>query len=600
MTSYMLASASSAPARRTFRHEALLSSGVLALCTMLGVWMSWDRLADVWHSGAFYDTDDAMRAVQLRDWLAGQDWFDLRAMRMDPPGGMLSHWSRVVDVPLAGLTLLGRVFLVPDLAERFARIAFPALLIVALYAAVGSAAATLAGQRARIAGIVLAFLGAPFLGQFIPGRIDHHAPQILLLVLMVGASLAAFDPGEARKAAAAGCFAALSLAISLENLPFILVVAAAWPLSFALRGAPARDALAWFALGLAASLIVLFFATVTPSHLFDQTCDAYSIAHLAGALGGCGALLLLWFVAPRLASVGSRLLAVALVCPLPVVAVVFAAPRCLGDPFVGLDPLVRDIWLHNVAEVEPLTSFVHTHPSSAITLGLPCLFAIAAALVGAVRGSSVTRARFALLACLLAVCLATTLWGIRVFSSGLPLIAIVGASVVVAVTDGLWTTLASRLAVAALASLPFAPLAYALALPPDPPQPLGGDSLSCLTPAALAPLAGLPPGLVLAPIDAGAHLLAFTPHSVIGGPYHRNNHGNRLVFDALLAAPQDARRIVETSGATYVAICPDQVQARIIAQRAPQGFAADLLAGRIPAWLERIPLDTPQQVYRIR
>ncbi|HMA50771.1 MAG TPA: hypothetical protein VKP60_13520, partial [Magnetospirillaceae bacterium] len=49
----------------------------------------------------FSDTDDHMRLQQVRDWMAGQSWFDVTQYRMNPPTGMLMHWSRLLDVPLA-------------------------------------------------------------------------------------------------------------------------------------------------------------------------------------------------------------------------------------------------------------------------------------------------------------------------------------------------------------------------------------------------------------------------------------------------------------------------------------------------------------------
>ena len=48
-------------------------------------------------------TDDYMRLVEVRDLLAGQGWFDLTQYRLDPPAGVVMHWSRVVDVPIAFL-----------------------------------------------------------------------------------------------------------------------------------------------------------------------------------------------------------------------------------------------------------------------------------------------------------------------------------------------------------------------------------------------------------------------------------------------------------------------------------------------------------------
>ena len=53
------------------------------------------------------DPDDVLRMVQVRDLLAGQGWFDLTQHRLDAPaGGVAMHWSRLVDLPLAGLIFI--------------------------------------------------------------------------------------------------------------------------------------------------------------------------------------------------------------------------------------------------------------------------------------------------------------------------------------------------------------------------------------------------------------------------------------------------------------------------------------------------------------
>src|SRR3546814_16373154 len=42
------------------------------------------------------DTDDNIRYLQVKDWLAGQGWYDLRQYRLDPPAGFDIHWSRQI------------------------------------------------------------------------------------------------------------------------------------------------------------------------------------------------------------------------------------------------------------------------------------------------------------------------------------------------------------------------------------------------------------------------------------------------------------------------------------------------------------------------
>ncbi|MGO7426910.1 hypothetical protein ACCT09_45980, partial [Rhizobium ruizarguesonis] len=43
------------------------------------------------------DNDDGMRLVEVRDFLAGQGWFDLMQYRLGLDGGTLMHWSRLID-----------------------------------------------------------------------------------------------------------------------------------------------------------------------------------------------------------------------------------------------------------------------------------------------------------------------------------------------------------------------------------------------------------------------------------------------------------------------------------------------------------------------
>ena len=66
------------------------------------------------------DTDDNMRIMQVRGLLHGQGWYDLRQYRMNPPTGANIHWSRLVDLPIAGLILAFRPFLGGAGAERWA------------------------------------------------------------------------------------------------------------------------------------------------------------------------------------------------------------------------------------------------------------------------------------------------------------------------------------------------------------------------------------------------------------------------------------------------------------------------------------------------
>ena len=102
------------------------------------VWAAMSLIAIVarWHAIAtleLSDTDDAMRMAQVRDLLAGQGWWDLTQYRVNPAGGgVLMHWSRIVDAPLAFGILLLKPLLGQTLAEQVVMTLWPPLLGAAL------------------------------------------------------------------------------------------------------------------------------------------------------------------------------------------------------------------------------------------------------------------------------------------------------------------------------------------------------------------------------------------------------------------------------------------------------------------------------------
>lgn len=546
------------------------------------------RAQSVWFTGAFFDSDDAMRAVQLRDLLAGQGWFDMTAHRVDPPGGLFMHWSRIVDAPLAALDLLFGMFLSPDRAERATRLAFPLLMLAALYGAAARLAAILADRAARIPAVVLTLLsGAVFL-QFAPGRIDHHAPQIVLLALSAGFFLRGLSHAASMAAAAAAM--AVSFAVSLENVPFFAVTIAALPALFVLDGEKSRRQLLWFAASVVTMFPLLYAATIGRERYFLSACDAYSAVHLVAALTGAISLAALGAAAPLLATRRARLYAVGGAGFAVLAAVLLLAPKCLGDPLGGLDPLLRDIWLSHVVEAKPLWAVAAGSPGIALATALPVALGLAAALIFGLANDGVSRRRWLVLAAALAAGLAAGCWQVRVFTSVTPLAMAALAAAVTRLAGraaGSMIPLARAALIGALC-LAVSPIGMALAhalAAPDEDETQGSD-LSCMKPEILAPLNDLPPARIAAPVDMGAHLLAHTPHSVFAAPYHRDNHGARIAVDAFLAPPAQAEKILRAAGAGLVLWCQNPKKPNALVQRAPDGLAAALARGETPAWLE--------------
>lgn len=562
------------------------------------------QLLAVWQSGAFFDTDDAMRLVQVRALLEGQGWYDMTAKAMNPPHGVFLHWSRVVDVPIAALIKGLGLVTDPTSAERMTRLVFPFSLLVGLYLGIARVGGLLLGPVARIPAIAATLLSGNGIAQFVPGRIDHHAPQIVILVWMVGSALACLDPRHARHAAVVGLLAALSLSISLEDMPFIVCVGACLVGLWVWHGAPMNRMLGWFAAALATGLLVVFVATIGPARYVLPVCDAYGAAHCGVGLIGAAGIGLAAFAAPR--SRSTRLVAAMAVAGACAMFLVVFYPACLRSPFAGLDPLVREIWMANVEEALPLSELFRQDATMAWTSLLPVVLGLAGCGLAAWRSRDLQRTRFAILSTVVAAGLAMAFWQVRVFTS-MTALAVCGG-LYVAVSARRWCLDRGRPELASFAWLllfPFTATAVSLAMTPPAAHARTADAepglAACLAPAALAPLADLGSGTVLAPLDLGSFLLAHTRFDVFAASYHRNNDGNRFALETMLAPSDEAGRRAASRKTTYLIVCPASGETRRLAARNPGSLAAALLAGRVPDWLTRMPLTgTPLQIFKLR
>jgi hypothetical protein len=576
----------------------------IAIAFTVSLALCWGNVRGIWLTGDFHDSDDAMRMVQVRDFLGGQSWYDLTAWRLDPPRGSFMHWSRVVDVPLALLMKLFASETPGDAGERLARIVFPLLLQVGLLASMAWIGRILFGARGVPAVLALTVLSGFMLGQFVPGRVDHHAPQIVLLMLMIGSMLAALDPARARFAALSAVCAALSLSISVENLPFILVLCAAPPMAWMMAGASTRPMLRWFAAALAISTPVCFAVFNAPSRWLAPACDAFSYDHVFIALGAalvCGAMSLAtkWDGSLRV----RIFVGVALGCVVGAPLAVFSMP-CLVDPFAGLDPLVRDIWLNNVGEARPALKNFAINPRSFQMIAIPTLLGLIGLLAAISREAGIARVRFVLILAFAFAGVAATTFMIRASTSLAP-IALLGCAWIVM---RLMQALSERplggglsVAISVIATLPFSSIGWAMVptILPDQAE-TRNDMAACLPAVNFEALSRLPRGLVLAPVDIGSHLLAHTAHAVVAAPYHRNNRGNRLGIDIFMASPDEARDNARGAGLDYIVVCQSAKELVTIAARAPNSLAARLIDGNAPGWLA--PIATaggPIRIYGI-
>lgn len=164
----------------------------LAAWVILSAWFLYNRWSQI-QTFTLVDTDDNMRISQVRALLHGQDWYDLRQYKLNPPTGANIHWSRLVDLPLAGLILLFRPLIGGIDAERVAIAVAPLLPYLLLLFGIALTARRLIHPAAYILAFIALFTAGSTNGMFMPTRIDHHGWQLAFLSIAI-AGLA--DPKE--------------------------------------------------------------------------------------------------------------------------------------------------------------------------------------------------------------------------------------------------------------------------------------------------------------------------------------------------------------------------------------------------------------------
>lgn len=565
------------------RHYRLWLLLVWLACAAIMIVVSADNIAN-WR---FPDPDDVMRLDQVRDWMAGQSWFDVRQHRMNLPAGLSMHWSRLLDVPLAATIALFLPLIGAQAAETVAMVAVPMFTLGAVMALVAEITRRREGAPAALLAAACCILSIGAWYALRPLRIDHHGWQI---VAGLGVVLALTARRDWRGAAIAGTCAGVWAHISLEGLPFA-AGAAAW-LGLRWIAMPAeRLRLPAFLAALSATGTILHLAA--HGAVGGPFCDQLSPIHLAVLGSATGISGVAAWLSPK--PLPARIGALAVATILCAAHYRLAAPQCATGPFGTLGALGYRLWYSNVNEGVPIW---HLPLPLMLLWGVFPVVGLIGAIVacrrpGASRDAAVDYC--ALLAIATAIGLLVTRAG--AFAN---LLAIPGAIALilraVAATEH-WPMPARAIGRAAailllcpdgagLAALLASPRAAAPSVPSTP----ASDPRCGLT-AMLAPLDRMPPATIMAPLDLGPSLLAATHHRAATGPYHRDPAALEDVLRFFTSGEAGARAIARSRGTAYVAFCKTDGEMAGMAKFAPKGMAALLLHDRAPVWLRPVPLS---------
>ena len=558
-----------------------------------------------WNQIRFFglpDTDDNMRIMQVRGLLNGQGWFDLRDYRMNPPFGANIHWSRLVDLPLAGLILAFRPFLGGAGAERWAVAVAPLLPYLLLLFSLALTARRLIHPLAYPVALLAIFFAGSTNGMFMPERIDHHGWQLALLALSM-AGIA--DPRRTRGGLVLGISSALSLAIGLEMIIYLAIAGAAMVL-FWVTDRDEAERLRAYALSLTAGIAAGFLIFASYDNR-NAVCDALSPVYLSDALLG-GALMygLAWL------SPGDWKRRLALAFAAGAVIAGFHAlmwPDCLQKP-EHISPEAQRLWMSYVKEARPV--YRHGWRTATLIVSLPITGAIGWGLLAWMRRRDpelLRRIAAVALPGLIASLL--LLWQTRTGPAA-QMLSVVGAAALVWL---LWPLFwysrytAVRIAGAVVAIVAGAGAAAPLVLdfiPEDKPTAyeaaIGKANAGCGSLWGLHPVALQPRGVVFTFVDLGPRLVTLTHHDAITGPYHRNFQQIVDVMKAWRGSAEQAHQIiVDKYHSNYVLSCPKSSTTTIFMSEVPKGFYGQLERGQVPKWLQpvQLPKDSPYKMWRV-
>lgn len=536
---------------------------VLVACTLAGVLAAVWTLRDWVDLSALRlpDADDMMRLQQIRDWLGGQDFADLTQYRLGE-SGVAMHWSRLADLVPGGLILGLQGIIGRHQAELAAVILWPSALLAMAIALTGRIARLAGGAEVAAPAMVVAAIAYPASSVFVPGRIDHHGLQLVLLLITVLMLLA---PPSMKKGLLAGIAITLSLVVGMELAPVLAVAAGVAIAEWTVGGQLERDRLMGLGAGLGASTLVA--SSVFHTHAWDfPACDGFTaitaramliaaIVPIALAALGPGSTIRRPAVP---AFLGAILLGLALWS---------AAPQCLS-PYGDVDASLRRFWLSRVAEAQPLFD-----APPVLALGYAGL--MGAGLATAAWLAWRTRSRsWVILLLLQSAAAMVTIAQLRGAYAGALLGAPALAALIVAKRrSGTMSLIGAWVASAGI----FYPIAaQAMARPKT-----GAASASCTAPDLIAALGNLPTGLVMAPIDTGAPAVASTNQRLIAGAYHRDGEGNLAMYAFYRGSPAKAQSIATTWKVRWVVACDG-----FGGINAP--FAVELSKGLQPSWLREV------------
>jgi asparagine N-glycosylation enzyme membrane subunit Stt3 len=551
--------------------------------------------------GRLPDSDCYARLMRIEALLLGGGWYDGLLPLLNAPDGLVMHWTRPFDLVVILVALPLMVFLPLGDALLWAGVFVSPLLHMMTAALLAWGARPLLGRGATLLAVAMFVMQPSLYGVFQAGRADHHSLH-LLLAMAVLALLLRWTLGQQRcrwLPAAAGACAALGLWVGSEALLTIavggLALGAAW---LAGRNDGAR-ALWQFALTLALGIVLAVAIERPPSGWVVAELDRISsIQVLLGATLAGAAGVVFWFQGRRShAALVQRLAVACLAALIPALAMGLLAPEFFAGPYGAVDEAVREVFLINVQEAEPLFDRGRTTMANVLFNTGPLILAMPFAVIAVLRRPR-QRAAWLLLVVAMAVFLVASLQQIRVLPYLQMALVVPWSGAVIALTGMVFRALPRPWRGVAAAFVLLVTLfghifAGALLLGRDGLDAVAAWRDNCDWTSLGRDLRLLAPddvgGTIATMVFPGPELAWRSGLGVVSAPYHRNAEGIIDVHRLFLADEALARSIAADREVALIVMCraaPGRGGHAWYVERAqPEGLYARLAAGDLPAWI---------------
>jgi hypothetical protein len=504
------------------------------------------------------DIDDLMREIQIRQLMSpAGDWWDLTLPMITMPEAYVSPWSRLVDLPYVVIAHLLSTVFGHDRAISNAFLIWPPILLAVYSLLAASVIARTTGFRSMLDGLLL--IAATILmlfavGEFVPGRIDHHNMQLVALMTII-AGLARWDRAGG---VMIGLGSLISVAIALEGLPFVVVAFAGIVMAFVLKNGPALPVLRAASASMLIATGPLALALLGRSGSVSTQCDAFSAPYIV-LMMGCSAILLASSLIFHRAASWARLTSIAVPAAALLVVAGLIFPRCLAGPYWMIDPVSKHYWFDRIPQERGLIYLVPNGQLSLVPLvallGVVIIAAITAVMPALRRGDLGLVMVTAVAAASLLLTIALIRY-IRFPSAFVPLL-LPYAYKHLKLSPGVGRQ--ARLPVLVCVGLLFATIAGLGLLMPaaakiyDAVDYMAFDE--CRS-GDFSVLAQVSPGRIVAPQALSLQLAFAMPagFSVAAVPFHRASAGMRRAFEALVSTDGEIRRKA-LALFDYVAVC---------------------------------------------